>query len=326
MLPGTGITIGNSHNNVVDRNDIYDLYNQAINLGNSLNFDGNGLPNWTHDNQLTCNHICQVGPGVTSDMGAVHTATGLETGNLIELNSFHDIVHDPGQGGYGGWGIYLDQGSSFVTVMLNLVYNTSATGFTYNHLESGAYQLNGTPNPVQNNIFAFGAQASIHRNGDDGALNMNFKSNIVYWDRLAPPFGSLSPQLGTWSCNGTSTTFTACFDFQSNMYYSTADPNMIIWRFITAGGNTYTLAQWQASPSPGDDLGSTVNVDPMFLCAGSSACGGAPAYDFNLQAASKAPSLINFQPFDPSQAGRINPVATPPPLPPAFPLQLSTVF
>lgn len=79
------------------------IYNQGINLGRALNFNANGFPNLVHDNQITYNHIYNLDQGVTSDIGAVHTTTGLQTGNLIEHNRFHDIAHDPTGNGYGGW-------------------------------------------------------------------------------------------------------------------------------------------------------------------------------------------------------------------------------
>jgi hypothetical protein len=185
-----------------------------------LNFDANGLPDWVHDNQITYNHIYNLGQGVTSDMGAVHTATGLQTGNVIEHHKFHDIVHDPTGNGCGGWGIYLDQGSSLVNVTNNLLHNTLATGFTYNSSQPGTYQLNGTPNLIANNIFAFGWQASIHKNGNDGALNFTFRNNIVCWDQTHPMGqpnpGPPSPQDGTWNCAGVPT---SCFSFAQNMYF-----------------------------------------------------------------------------------------------------------
>jgi hypothetical protein len=314
MEAGAAISVGNSHHNTIDHNDLYDTYNTGINLGNSLNFDGNGFPNWVHDNQITYNHIYQLGQGVTSDMGAVHTATGLSTGNVIEHNNFHDITHDPGTSGYGGWGIYFDQGSSFLTASYNLVYNTSATGFTYNHSQTGTYQLLGTPNLVTNNIFAFGAEATIHRNQDDGALNFTFRNNIVYWDQAQPISGPPSPQMGTFTCSLGAVT--NCFLFARNMYYSAADPNMTTWRFM-GGGKTYNLAQWQAAS--GEDIGSTATVDPLFVCV--KAC-----TDFHFQPGSPAPGMIGFQPFDYTQAGRVNPLIVPPPLPPAFPLQLPSGY
>jgi uncharacterized protein (TIGR03437 family) len=316
MLPGDAISIGNSHHNVIDHNDIYDFYNTGINLGSSLNFDANGQPNWVHDNRITYNHIYALGQGVTSDIGAVHTATGLQTGNTIANNNFHDITHDPGQSGYGGWGIYFDQGSSFVTAVNNLVYNTSATGFTYNHSQSGTYSLLGTPNVVSNNIFALGTQASIHRNLDDGASNFTFRNNIVYWDQAHPISGPPSPQIGSWNCSPSAANPRSCFDFQQNLYYSTADPNQGTWRFLAPSGKLFTLAQWQAL---GEDMGSSVSVDPLFICANGVSCGG---YDFRLRSGSPAPALIGFQPFDPRLAGRANPLVTPPAVPPGFPLQL----
>jgi uncharacterized protein (TIGR03437 family) len=323
MEPGVALDIENTHHSVVDHNDIYDFYNQGINLGRSLNFLGPAQFNFAHDNQITYNHVYQLGQGVTSDMGFVHTATGLQTGNIIEYNNFHDITHDPGPSGYGGWGIYFDQGSSFVTAMYNLVYNTSATGFTYNHSESGTYQLNGTPNTVANNIFAYGAQSTLHRNLEDGALNLNFKNNLVYWDMTQPMGGQpASPQTETWTCNGASANFTTCFVFAQNMYYSTVDPTMSQWRFL-AGTEAATLAQWQAA---GEDAGSSVNVDPLFVCPGATACSGSAAHNFQLQSGSPAPNLINFTPFDYMLAGRAVPVIFPPAVPAGFPLQLLPVY
>lgn len=325
MLPGTALWIGDAHDNVIDHNDLYDFYNTAINLGHSLNFDANNLPNWTHDNLISYNHVYQIGQGVTDDIGAVHAATGLQTGNQLLHNTFHDITHDPGTGGYGGWGIYLDQGSSFVTAKNNLVYNTSATGFTYNHSESGTFQLKGTPNPIQNNIFAFGAEASIHRNLDDGGMNLTFQNNIVYWDQTAPPFGPPSPQMGMWVCNGSTSALTGCFSFASNLYYSKIDPGMATWRFIVGSSNpmALTLAMWQGL---GEDAGSATTVDPLFVCPAKTACSGSGAFNFNLQSNSPAPALIHFVPFDPTQAGRANPVLMPPALPPAFPLQVPASY
>ncbi len=324
MMPGVGIAIGNSHDNEVDHNDIYDLYNTGINVGDSLNFDGGGLPNFAHDNRITYNDVHQLGQGVTSDMGCVYTATALQTGNLIEHNVCHNIANDPGTGGYGGWGIYLDQGSSFVTVMDNLVYNTTSASFHYNCSNSGTYLPNGTPNLIQNNIFAFGARGTIQRTGDDGVLNFTLRNNIFYWDQTAPGSSPPSPQVGTWTCNGGSN-FTSCFDFQRNLYYSTADPSMTTWRFLAANPNllSYTLPEWQAL---GEDLNSVVNKDPLFVCPGSTACSSSGPYNFSLQSDSPAPQLIGFQPFDPSKAGRAHPVLMPASLPPAFPLQLPASY
>jgi hypothetical protein len=319
MIAGVAITIENSHHNTIDHNEIYDFYNIGINLGRAVNFDANGLPNWVHDNHITYNHIYNLGQGVTSDMGAVHTATGLQTGNTIEHNNFHGIAHDPAGNGYGGWGIYLDQGSSFVTVKNNLVYNTLAAGFTYSASQTGTYQLNGTPNTIENNIFAFGSQASVHRNGNDGALNFTFKNNIVYWDQTHPLPGQMnpgppSPQNGAWNCAGAPVT---CFAFSQNMYYSTADPKMTTWRFIL-GNRALTFPQWQATPQPAEDTGSTVDVDPMFV---------SPAtHDFALRTGSPAERLINFQPFDYRAAGRVEGTFKPDPVPPGFPLQLPSSY
>lgn len=77
----------------------------------------------------------------------------------------------------------------------------------------------------------------------------------------------------------------------------------------------YNLAQWQAAPAPAEEIGSTATVDPLFVCPGAKPCAGSAAFDFHLQGNSPAPRMIGFQPFDYTQAGRANPLVTPPPLP-----------
>lgn len=96
----------------------------------------------------------------------------------------HNVCHDVESYTYGGFGIYLDQASSFVNVSSNLVYRTQCAGF---------FQHYGRGNTVVNNVFAdvgrgdcsIGGGAignNIHNSpgdeGDEGSLD--FRTNVVY--------------------------------------------------------------------------------------------------------------------------------------------------
>src|SRR5262249_36326820 len=116
-VPGVGIWIEQAHDVLVDHCEVADVYNVGIDLRHSLNF----VPSVTHDNTIQYTSIHDLGQGVTSDLGCIHTATSMQLGNRISHVICHDVTADPD--GYGGWGMYLDQGTSFVDVDNMLVYN-----------------------------------------------------------------------------------------------------------------------------------------------------------------------------------------------------------
>ena len=118
---GVGILVGQSPNNIVEHNEIHDLYYTGISLGWTYGY-GRSLA--TH-NTVASNHVWNIGQGVLSDMGGIYNL-GNARGTVIRGNHVHDVVSAV----YGGWGIYLDEGSCEVLVEGNLVHDMEASPFT----------------------------------------------------------------------------------------------------------------------------------------------------------------------------------------------------
>ncbi|HUB08219.1 MAG TPA: hypothetical protein VMB50_14525 [Myxococcales bacterium] len=301
LLPaGVGIWVADSHDDLLDHDEVFDLYNVGVSLGFTFNYVG-GL---AYDDTVQHTLIHDLGQGVTSDMGGVYTlVSNNPTGNVSVLgNVIHDVVHDPGTGGYGGWGLYFDQGTTGVLAQDNLVYRTSATGLHQNW---------GENNLVRNNVFAYGETGEVQLDRIDpaGSFAFTVENNLFYWDADA------GLQAGNaWDCGTVSgqTNCQSAFLFQSNLYDATSGRTKLFRTNSPSG--SYDLAAWQAL---GEDASSVV-ADPDFVAP--------DAGDFALQPGSPA-GTVGFTPFDPTQAGltACGP-ALPPAVPPAFPLQLPSSF
>ena len=101
----------------VVNNEIHDGYYTGISVGWIWSYDYNATKNV----KVSRNLIYNIGQGWLSDMGGIYML-GKQPGTVLSENVIHNVAADPGEGGYGGWGIYLDEGSSYMTVEKNLVY------------------------------------------------------------------------------------------------------------------------------------------------------------------------------------------------------------
>lgn len=164
-----GVFIQHSYGNVVAHNHIHDLFYSGISCGWKWGF----MESVCRDNHIEYNHIHHLGFGWLSDMGGIYTL-GVQPGTTIRGNHIHDVVC----ANYGGWGIYLDEGSSHIVVENNLVHDTKTEGF---------HQHYGRENSVRNNIFAAGGKAQLTLSrGIPEWRGVTFQENIVVAPAGAP--------------------------------------------------------------------------------------------------------------------------------------------
>lgn len=218
-----GVWIGQASDNSVTHNDISDLFYTGISVGWSWGY----LDTTCKRNTIAYNHIHHLGWGVMSDMGGIYTL-GISDGTVLRRNVIHDI-YSYNRYGYGGLGIYNDEGSTHITVEENLVYDT---------LDMTYHQHYGRENVIRNNILVNGRNFQISVARPEPHLSITFERNIVYWTT-----GKLfwAPELGGRK---------VAFDY--NLYFQAAGAP-----FDFMG---LSLEQWQAL---GQDVHSLV-ADPQF--------------------------------------------------------------
>ena len=217
---GVGIWVLQSSRNQIIHNDIHDLYYTAISVGWTWGY----AQNQSSGNLIAFNNIHAIGKDMLSDMGGIYTL-GVQPGTIIQNN----LIHDVSAFTYGGWGIYLDEGSTNILVENNVVYACKSAGF---------HQHYGRENIVRNNIFAFNREHQLMRTRAEQHSSFTLENNIVYFDQ-----GDL---LGSNWADGH-------FITKENLYYDTRTST------IQFAGTSFS--GWQAS---GQDQGSRI-ADPLFI-------------------------------------------------------------
>jgi len=157
-----GIWGGQSGENRIEHNRIRDFYYTGISLGWDWGFADTDAKN----NVIANNDIQDIGQGALSDMGGIYVL-GKQPGSVISGNRIRNV----NARGYGGWGIYLDEGSTGWTVERNLVSDTKTGGF---HIHYGGN------NVIRSNVFIGAASdAQLIRVRDDKQGPITFESNVV---------------------------------------------------------------------------------------------------------------------------------------------------
>lgn len=113
-----GIWIGQSPDNHIHHNEIYNIYYSAISTGWTWGY-GTGLATGNIFEYNYIHHIGKLKNGdgsVLSDLGGIYTL-GNQKGTIIRNNEFHDIW----AGKYGGWAIYCDEGEVYLLKIILLI-------------------------------------------------------------------------------------------------------------------------------------------------------------------------------------------------------------
>ena len=194
---GVGVILMHTFGNLVAHNHIHDLYYSGVSCGWVWGYG----PNVSRDNRIEYNHIHDIGQGLLSDMGGIYTL-GVQPGTILRGNVIHDIT----QRNYGGWCIYLDEGSSHILVEGNLCYRGGTEAFNQHY---------GRENVVRNNIFAFGGHTVAKLGRLENHNSIGFSHNILLSDGkpvYAPPAARRPGHLGfrsdmniLWDTTGTLT-------------------------------------------------------------------------------------------------------------------------
>lgn len=159
---GIGILVRLSGGNVISHNLIQDFYYTGISVGWDWGFADTAAKN----NIVEYNKIALIGQGVISDMGGIYVL-GKQPGSVIRNNWISTVYART----YGGWGIYLDEGSTGWTVENNIALDTKTGGF---HIHYGGNNL------IQNNIFAYAkSEGQLIRQRDNQQGPITFKNNLI---------------------------------------------------------------------------------------------------------------------------------------------------
>ena len=146
-----------------------------------------------------------------------------------------NIIHDIKCAVYGAWGIYLDEGSSFITVEKNIVYNTERESF---HLHYGSH------NTVRDNLF-FGKNSCVRIGRDEDHDQLCLEGNLLVTDG-APIYGGLRRDPLWLSSN-------------MNVLCDINNEAPVLWR--SDDGRTYDLKEWREKFKNDNDSLSEASVD-----------------------------------------------------------------
>lgn len=253
-------------------NEIHDGYYTAISVGWVWGYSYSVC----YNNKICDNLIYNIGQGWLSDMGGIYTL-GNQPGTVISGNVIHNVSADPEEGGYGGWGIYLDEGSSYILVEKNLVYSCGSDSY---HLHYGSY------NTVRNNIFALSGESQFRvvsapdrcTPDDGGKKTVDLYNNIFLTDKKV--------------CALSKASSAEAFEEKNNVYWDLSYGKGI---YIAAGDNLKKASSIDTAIRKGL-INNPIIADPMFR--------DAENFDFALGSGSPAIEA-GFEAWDYSNAGTL---------------------
>lgn len=268
-----GILIKQAYECEISHNEVSRLYYTGISCGWTWCYK----PSVNRDNIIEKNHIHHLGQGKLSDMGGIYILSE-QPGTIIRGNLIHDVESKH----YGGWGLYTDEGSSYITLENNICYNLTNNGY---------HQHYGRHNTVRNNIFAFSGKSPAAITRGEEHTGLLFENNIFVSDN-APIFsiGFTKDREG----NNHYELLGKHFVSARNLFYDKSG-NIPAFLYLGNGENNTTYTMTQARNEIEYDTDSLV-ADPMFVDLNN--------FNFSLKPDSPAFKL-GFKPIDISDVGVI---------------------
>lgn len=260
---GIGIHVTFCDTAEIVNNEIHDGYYTGVSVGWVWGYAYHATKNIN----ISRNLIYNIGQGWLSDMGGIYML-GKQPGTRLTENVIHNVAADPGEGGYGGWGIYLDEGSSFMDVEKNLVYCCGNQSFNTHY---------GEGNVIRNNIAALSGEGLVSPGVEKGETHATgiYYNNIFLTKDKAPIYIEMLR--------------TAHFYDNGNIMWSLTEGDELYFENVD---DTYSLKIAQKKGF----VHSPVVADPLFK--------DALNYDFTL--AENSPAFeANFEAWDYSVAGTL---------------------
>jgi len=248
----------------ISHNEIFDGYYTGISSGWHWGYNEHPTDYVSIENNL----IHTIGQGWLSDMGGIYTL-GPQPNSVIRGNLIYHVAADPLQGGYGGWGIYLDEGTSQMTVEKNLVYDCGSQSF---------HQHYGKENVVRNNILAFSGEGQIRVSRMEEHTSVTFERNIIVSGRQII---YAEDRKGKFADDG-------------NLYFDYADPGRI---FSGSANQKKTQRLGILKMRRMGYYQNALIADPLFK--------DAESFDFTLAVNSPAITELGFEMWDYGEAGRL---------------------
>lgn len=249
-----GIALIHASHSEVSHCTIHDFFYSGISAGFVWGYTDSN----THHNRFLYNHIYNLGKGVLSDMGGIYLLAP-QAGTLVKGNLIHDVKCKV----YGGWALYTDEGSSFITVEDNVCYRTSSNCY---------HQHYGASNVLRNNVFAMSEAPLLAQSRRESRLGLILENNVFY-------------SLGTAAMMGCTP---ANISSRRNLFFNAKAQDCPLLDFE---GTVYSFEEGKARL--GTEDGSLV-ADPLFRDPENgdfTLCEGSPAL------------RIGFRPIDMSNVG-----------------------
>lgn len=158
-----GILVTHGNNIEIADNEIHDIKYSGISVGFEWGFEESA----SFGNRILNNHVYNIG-GPLSDLGGIYLL-GPQKGTFVVGNRVHDVFRAV----YTGVGIYLDEGSSCVTVADNVVYNVQ---------DECIFMHYGAMNVVRNNILFATGSACFRKERPELYDSVLLEGNIMITD------------------------------------------------------------------------------------------------------------------------------------------------